>query len=423
MAKIKKVVGREILNSKGLPSVEATVLLSSGRSGKASCPSGTSVGNYEASELRDHDSKRFGGNGALKAVSNINQIISPSIEGIDVNKQQVIDRIMIDLDGTQNKGKLGANAILAVSMAVAKAAANESALPLFLYLREFIKKEDLPLKVPTPCFNILNGGKHAGGNVNFQEFLVIPASSVDFQQGLENVYDIYHSLKKLLENNNFSTLIGDEGGFGPNLSSNQDALVLLSQSVSAINLRLGFDVFLGLDCAASNFYQDQKYKIKDKSMTYSSSELINYYQELANQYKIIYLEDPLAEDDWEGWIEAYTKLSNQSMIIGDDLIATNPYRLQMALDKKAVSGIIIKPNQIGTVIEALAVVEIAREAGLKITVSHRSGETNDDFIADFAVAVSADYVKFGAPVRGERVAKYNRLSQIERQIKSLSQTK
>jgi len=419
MAKIKQIFAREILNSKGFPSIETTVVLNDGKTGTASCPSGTSVGNYEASELRDHDEKRFDGKGVLKAVLNVQTIISPNLVGIDPTKQQVIDKIMIDLDGTQNKSRLGANTILSVSMAVAKAAAKSSVLPLFLYLREYIKKESLELKIPTPAFNILNGGQHAGGNADFQEFLVIPASSVSYDDSLVTVSSIYSSLKQNLKSEGFSTLVGDEGGFGPSLQTNKEGLSLIEKSITELNLRLGFDIYLGLDAASSNFYSNGKYHLKDKTMTLSSGDLIKFYKELNDSFKLIYLEDPIAEDDWDGWTDICSVMSEQTIIVGDDLVATNPYRLQMALDKKAITGVIIKPNQIGTVIETIAVVEVARAAGLKIVVSHRSGETNDDFIADFAVAMSADYVKFGAPVRGERVAKYNRLSQIEKQIKNI----
>jgi enolase len=419
MAKIKQIYAREILNCKGSPAVEATVVLNDGKTGTASCPTGTSVGNYEATDLRDHDTNRFQGKGVLKAIDNIQKLIGPNLVGIDPTKQQAIDKIMIDLDGTQNKSRLGANATLAVSMAVAKAAAKDSVLPLFLYLRQYIKKDSAELKIPIPVFNLLNGGLHADENADFQEFLVIPASSSTFKNSLVMVNSIYANLKANLKNANLSTLIGDEGGFGPKLDTNLEGLSLLEKSISQINLRLGFDVYLGLDVASSNFYSNGNYQIKDKATALSSSDLIKFYELLNQTYKLIYLEDPMAEDDWEGWTQINSQMAQQTTIIGDDLIATNPYRLQMALDKKAVSGVIIKPNQIGTVIEAVAVVEVARAAGLKIIVSHRSGETNDDFIADFAVGMSADYAKFGAPVRGERVAKYNRLLQIERQIGNL----
>ncbi len=419
MAKIKQITASEILNAKGNPTIETTVILTDGAVGIASCPTGTSVGKYEAVEIRDKDEKRFQGLGVLNAIMNIEEMIVPNLLGMDATKQPEIDKKMIALDGTANKGRLGANAILSVSMAVAKAAAKSSILPLFLYLREFVKKENVPLKVPIPIFNVINGGKHAQGTIDFQEFLVIPASSKKFDESLIIGTNVYAALKKSLETNNLSTLVGDEGGFSPKVQTNQDALLMLKQVIEGINLRLGFDVFLGLDVASSNLFFSQQYHIKDKSIGLSSKDLISFYKTLNNDYHLLYLEDGLAEDDWEGWSQLYAEMSQQTVIVGDDLTATNPYRLQMALDKKTITGIIIKPNQIGTVIEALAVVEMARQANLKIIVSHRSGETNDDFIADFAVAASADYVKFGAPARGERVAKYNRLLQIEKQIKSL----
>ncbi|PIZ99314.1 MAG: phosphopyruvate hydratase, partial [Candidatus Levybacteria bacterium CG_4_10_14_0_2_um_filter_35_8] len=300
MSRIKQITAREILNAKGMPSVETTVLLSDGKIGVASCPSGTSVGNYEASEIKDHNENHFLGQGVLKAISNVTDIIAPNLVGIDAIKQQIIDRIMIDLDGTQNKGRLGANAILSVSMAVAKAAAKSSTLPLFLYLREYVKKEDTPLKIPTPLFNILNGGMHAGGNMDFQEFIITPASSLSYPDALNMSNSIYASLRKVLETNNLSTLTGDEGGFGPKAASNKEALTFIKEAIAAKNLRLGFDVFMGLDVASSNFYRDKKYHIKDKSIAFSSTDLINYYDELSKEFQLIYLEDPMAEDDWGG---------------------------------------------------------------------------------------------------------------------------
>jgi enolase len=419
MSKIKQVLAREILNAKGNPALETTVILSDGKSGTASCPSGTSAGSYEACELLDNDEKRYGGKGVLKAIDNVNSIISPALVGVEVTRQPEIDKIMLELDGTQNKGKLGANAILSVSMACCKAAAKSSVLPLFLYIREYVKKEKLELKVPTPLFNVLNGGLHADMNLDFQEFMIIPASSKSFEASLQMGTQVYNTLKKLLKTSNQSTLVGDEGGFSPRLAANADALSLLKQAINDSPYKFGFDIFLGMDVAASSFYQQKKYVVRDKSMPLSSDDLISLYKDLSKEYSFLYLEDPLAEDDWEGWVQISKEMSLQTIIVGDDLTVTNPYRLQMALNKKAITGIIIKPNQIGTVIETLAVVEIAREAGLKIIVSHRSGETNDDFIADLAVAVSADYAKFGAPARGERVAKYNRLLQIEKQLSSI----
>lgn len=417
MAKIKQIKALEILDSRGNPTIETTIILNDGAVGIASCPSGASVGGYEALELRDNDEKRYHGLGVLKAIENIEKIISPRLIDMEASKQQEIDRTLIELDGTQNKGRLGANATLSVSMAVCKAAARSAVLPLFLYIRQFIHKENTSLKIPFPLFNLINGGKHAGDNLNFQEFLVIPATSKSYSEALQIGVIVYKTLQTILKQQNLSILIGDEGGFGPTLATNMNAFALLKQAIDATNFHFGLDVFFGLDVAANNFYQNKEYRIKDKTMSLSSDALISFYEELNKSYHLLYLEDPLAEDDWDAWTNITLRIGRETLIVGDDLTATNPYRLQNALAKKAISGIIIKPNQIGTVIEALAVVEMARAAGLKIIVSHRSGETNDDFIADFAVAASADYVKFGAPARGERIAKYNRLSIIDQQLK------
>lgn len=419
MAKIKQIKASEILDSRGNPTVEATIILSDGVVGTAGCPSGASIGSYEALEIRDRDPSRFNGMGVLRAIENIEKIIAPTLIGFEAAKQQEIDRLLIDLDGTQNKGRLGANATLAVSMAVCEAAAKSAILPLFLYLRQFIQRENTTLKIPTPLFNLINGGKHAGNNLDFQEFLVIPATAKPYNEALQIGNLLYAGTKEILKNSGLPTLVGDEGGFAPRLAKNLEAFELLQKAIDNTNLRLGFDIFFGLDAAANNFYKNQNYAIREKTMTFSSSDLISFYEELNKQYPLLYLEDPLFEDDWEGWVNLSSKISQNTVLVGDDLTTTNPYRLQMAIDKRAIAGIIIKPNQIGTVLEALAVVEAARSAGLKIIVSHRSGETNDSFIADFAVAASSDYVKFGAPVRGERVAKYNRLLQIEKQLKQL----
>lgn len=422
MAKIKQIIAREILNSKGDPTIETSVYLSDGVVGTASCPIGTSVGSYEAAVLTDRDYSRFQGLGVLKAVENVHSQIAPRVIGMDAEKQQEIDKIMIDIDGTQNKSRLGANAILSVSMATAKAAANSSVLPLFLYLRQFIEKGSSTgtgLKIPTPLFNLINGGLHAKGILAFQEFLVIPASSKTYTESLKIGVMLYKSLQKLLDSMELSTLVGDEGGFSPKLKNNADVFPILTRAIENTSARFDLDVFFGLDCAASNFFNDKRYSIKDVASSLSSIDLMSYYETLNKNQHLLYIEDPFAQDDWDSWSQFASKMAQTTIIAGDDLTTTNPYRLQMALNKKTITAIVIKPNQIGTVIETLAVVEIARQAGLKIIVSHRSGETNDDFIADFAVAVSADYVKFGAPVRGERVAKYNRLLQIENQIKAL----
>ncbi len=419
MTKIKQIRASEILSGKGNPAVEATVILSDGSMATASSPSGISVNTFEAAYLKDNDPSRFEGFGVLNAVANIQNTIAKKLVGLDADNQQEIDKTMIDLDGTQNKSRLGANAILAVSMAVAKASAKSSLLPLFVYLRGILKKETKHLRIPTPIFNILNGGMHTGGHLDFEGFLVIPASSKAYSDALSIGFSIYNSLRKTLESKNLSTLTADEGGFGPNLATNEEALSLIEESVQRTSIRLGFDIFLGIDASANNFYKKDKYKIKDNAMTLSSKELVSYYENLSKKFHLLYIEDPLAEEDWDGWTEIYSRMSTESTIAGDILTSTNPYRLQIALDKKTITGIVIKPGQVGTVMEALAVTEVAREAGLKIIVSSRSGETVDDFIADFAVAVNADYVNLGFPVRGENVVKYNRLLEIEDQIKTL----
>ena len=417
MSRIQNIFAREILNSKAIPTVETIVVLDNGITALASCPTGTSVGKYEAKEMRDNDPVRFGGLGVLKAIENITKIIAPKLIGGEVDRQHEIDKILIELDGTSNKSRLGTNSILPVSMGVAKAAAKNMNTPLFAYLRRYTSIQNAPFKIPTPAFNIINGGKHAGNNLDFQEFIIIPATSIPFPETINMAVSVYQSLKKTLQGKSSSTLVGDEGGFGPSLSNNRDALVILNEALGEGKYRLNYDIFFGIDASADNFYQDGKYMIKDKESGMESSDLVTVYEGLNEEFNLLYLEDPLSEDDWDGWEKLNAITSRNTLIVGDDLIATNLMRLQKAIDKKAVSAIILKPNQIGTVMETLAVAEVARNAGLKLVASHRSGETNDDFIADFAVAIGADYVKFGAPARGERVAKYNRLLEIYSQIK------
>lgn len=418
MPVIKQILAREILNSKGNPTVEATVFLDNGMKATASTPSGTSVSSYEAIEVRDNDSNRYDGLGVLKAVDNINSKISRKLEGVNPQLISQVDKILLDLDGTSDKSNLGANAILPVSIACTKAGALISNLPLYAFIRHFTGIQNTPFKMPTPAFNILNGGKHAGNNLDFQEFLLIPASSMPYEDTLNMAHSIYDSLRKTLKDKGATTLVGDEGGFGPSLSTNRDGLILLSEAITASSYKINYDVFLGLDVSANNFYHEKFYSIRDKGTNLTSDELVGVFEGLIAEYNLYYVEDPFSEDDWEGWQKLNSITSSNTIIVGDDLIATNFEKLQNAISKKAIGGVIIKPNQIGTVLETLAVVEAARHAGLKIIVSHRSGETNDDFIADFAVGVGADYAKFGAPVRGERVSKYNRLLEISSEIKT-----
>lgn len=419
MAKIKEIQAREILNAKGLPAVEATVVLNDGKIGVASCPMGEAIGHYEALDLRDHDEKHFEGQGVVRAVTNIKNIIAPALVGKEAEHQQEIDKIMIDLDGTQNKSRLGANATLAVSMAVAKAAAESSVLPLFLYLRQFIKKDRDLLKIPVPIFNLINGRKKADNFSDFHEFLIVPASSKPYTESIQIGEMIYKKLKKILETKSSEIFSDYEEGFAFNLKTNKEAFSYIREAAEDAHIRIGFDVFLGLNSRASNFFKDGKYLISDIPKALSSSGLVNYYEELNRNIHLLYLEDPMSEDDWDGWKLLFEKLSGTTIIAGGDLIATDPYRLQMALDKKTVNGIVIKPGQVGTVIESLAIAEAAKEIALKIIVSHRSNETNDDFLSDFSVAVAADYIKIGSISRGENIAKYNRLLQIENQLKIL----
>lgn len=419
MVKIKQIIAREILNAKGIPTVEATVILNDGKIGVASCPSGEIVGNYEAMELKDHDEKRFEGQGVLKAIDHIKNIITPALIGKDAERQQEIDKIMIDLDGTQNKSRIGANAMLSVSMAVAKAAAESSVLPLFLYLRQFLKKDHGFLKIPIPIFNYINGGKKESGMADFYEFLIIPASFKQYTESIQIGESIYKSLRQVLEAKTLQKFSDYEEGFSPILDTNKGAFSLIKQAIENTDIRLGFDVFFGLNCRASNFFKNGKYYIKDNDSPLSSKDLVNYYEDLNKSIKLLYLEDGLGQDDWDGWTNLAGRLSQTTIIVGGDLIATNPYRLQMALDKKTVNAIVLKPSQVGTVIESLAIAQAAKEMGLKIIVSHRTSETNDDFLSDFSVAVAADYIKIGSLTRGENIVKYNRLLQIENQLKIL----
>lgn len=419
MSKIKKIHASEILDSRGNPTIETSVELEDGSSGVTSIPSGASVGKYEAVELRDNDPKRYNGLGVLKAVDNVNGKIAPKLIGIEASGQREIDRTLVMMDQTANKATLGANSILSVSQAVCKAAAQSSKLPLYQYINNLGQTFELPKtieKMPTPCFNILNGGKHGAGNLDFQEFMVIPPTSKNYHEGLELGVNAYNSLKNILIYRNAVHSLGDEGGFAPNLYTNIDALEILREATNNLNLRLGYDVFFGLDCAASYFKKGNNYEIKDKATPFTTGELVDYYIDLNSQYKLLMIEDPFGEDDLDGWVALNQKLSSSVIIVGDDLIATNAARLKLVVEKHAATGVLVKPNQIGSVSETLWIIENAKKAGFIVQVSHRSGETNDTFIADLAVGTCADYVKFGAPARGERVAKYNRLLEIESEL-------
>lgn len=422
MVTIKKINATEILDSRGNPTVETTVTLSNDMVATSSVPSGASVGKYEAVELRDNDPNRYSGMGVLKAVENVNTILAPKLVGTDIVQQGKIDQIMRETDGTPNKSRLGANAILSVSLAVCRGASMAVGLPLYSYINELVSGT-LPAtidKMPTPTFNVINGGKHGAGNLEIQEFHVVPATIKTYHDALRIGEEIYKKLKLVLIQRNATYSVGDEGGYAPNLYTNLDALEAMMEAIRETSYKFGFDIFLGLDVAATELRKEGYYRIKDRPTALNSDEFIEYLMDLHNDYNLLMLEDPLAEDDWVSWQKITQKIGNEVLIVGDDLLTTNPDRLKKAIDEKACSAILVKPNQIGTLSETLSVVQMARAGGFKIDVSHRSGETNDTFVADFAVGIKADYVKFGAPARGERVAKYNRLLEIERELKLIT---
>jgi len=412
MAEIKEIRAREILDSRGIPTIEAKVFLNDGSFAVASIPSGASIGKYEALELRDQDENRFNGKGVLRAVENINNIIAPKIVGIDPRNQLKIDKILIQLDGTKNKTNLGANSILAVSQGACEAAAAAQRINIFEHVSRLFGLKREELFMPTPVMNLINGGKHGAGNLDFQEFHIIPSEKKPYSEALRMGEEIYQSVEKVLIKNGAIHSIGDEGGFAPDLFTNLDALEVLTQAIKEAKYELNRDVFLGLDVAADSFFKNGRYKIRDRSMPLDTNEFTEFYKELNQQHRLATLEDPLEEDDWKGW-QKIVKMLPKTIIVGDDLLATNKERVKEAIKLKACSAILVKPNQIGTIAETIEVIKIARQANWKVIVSHRSGETNDSFIADFAVGVGAEHVKFGAPARGERVAKYNRLLEIE----------
>ena len=420
-SKIFSIQAREILDSRATPTIETTVILENGYRGTVSVPSGASVGKYEAIELRDGDETRYHKLGVLKAIENVNTTIANKLHGADAGKQFDIDKMLIDLDGTKNKAVLGANAILSVSLSVCAATAQSLRIPLYRYINQLIHPT-LPIslkRIPIPLFNMINGGKHGAGNLNFQEFLIIPRSDLSYKQSLETGVEIYMAIKQILEYRNAIHSLGDEGGFAPNLFTNEDALEIINEAVRSNGKQIGVDIFLGIDVAASYFNTEKGYRIKDRPDPYSTKEFIEYFKHIHTQYKLLLLEDAIDEDDWNGWQEITKEMGNEVLIVGDDLIASNYSRLEQAIQGKACSAVILKPNQIGTLTELLSTVVLAKKNDMKCIVSHRSGETNDTFIADFAVGIQSDYVKFGAPARGERVAKYNRLSQIEHEMSSL----
>ncbi len=413
MSKIKKVLAREILDSRGNPTVEVDVILDNGIVGRAAVPSGASTGSKEAVELRDNDKKRYLGKGVLKAVANVNEIIAPELIGKNPKKQKEIDHLMIKLDGTKNKAKLGANAILGVSLAVAKAAAQDEGLPIFKYLGG-----DNARRLPIPFFNILNGGKHADNNVDIQEFMIAPIGAKSFKEALRMAAETYHNLKAILKSKGLNTAVGDEGGFAPNLSSNEEAIQIIISAIEKAGYRTGKDISIVLDPAASEFYQDGRYVLRADNKRLSSEEMVKYYDKLISKYPIISIEDGLAEDDWDGWQVLTKELGKKVQLTGDDIFVTNPRILAEGIKKGVANSVLIKLNQIGTLSETLETVEMARKAAYTCVFSHRSGETEDSFLADVTVATNAGQLKTGAPARSERLAKYNQLLRIEEELGS-----
>ncbi len=411
MSSIIDVHGREVLDSRGNPTVEAEVVLASGVVARALVPSGASTGAFEAVELRDGDKSRYGGKGVLKAVENVNTIIAPALLDQDALDQVHIDKLLIELDGTENKGKLGANAILGASMAVARAAADLLGLPLYRYLGGATAHI-----LPVPMLNILNGGKHADNNVDIQEFMVMPVGAPDFREGLRMATEVFHSLKKVLKGRGLNTSVGDEGGFAPNLESNEAALQAIVEAITAAGYKPGQDVVLALDVAATEIYQDGKYHLAGEGRSLTGAELVNFYSQMVEKYPIISIEDGMAEEDWEGWANLTQALGRKIQLVGDDLFVTNVRRLAKGIELGTCNSILIKLNQIGTVTETMAAIETAKRAGYTAVISHRSGETEDTFIADLAVATGAGQIKTGAPSRTDRVAKYNQLMRIEEEL-------
>ena len=411
MSAIIDVVAREILDSRGNPTVEADVLLESGVLGRAAVPSGASTGSREAIELRDGDKSRYLGKGVLKAVEHVNTEICEAIIGLDVEDQAFIDKTMIDLDGTENKSRLGANALLAVSMACARAAAEQAGLPLYRYLGGAA-----PMALPVPMMNIINGGAHANNNIDMQEFMVIPVGAPSFREALRYGAEVFHALKKLLDDAGMTTTVGDEGGFAPNLESHEAALKLIVQAIEKAGLQPGIDVAIGVDCAASEFYKDGLYHLESEGLKLTSTEFTNYLAAWCDKYPVISIEDGMAEGDWDGWKTLTDKLGKRVQLVGDDLFVTNTKILKEGIDKDIANSILIKVNQIGTLSETFQAIEMAKQAGYTSVISHRSGETEDTTIADLAVATNARQIKTGSLSRSDRMAKYNQLLRIEEEL-------
>ncbi|MDL4839306.1 phosphopyruvate hydratase [Aquibacillus rhizosphaerae] len=411
MPYITDVYAREVLDSRGNPTVEVEIFTETGAFGKALVPSGASTGEHEAVELRDGDKERYLGKGVLKAVENVNEIIAPELLGLDVTRQVVIDELLIELDGTENKGKLGANAILGVSMAVAHAAADFLGVPLYTYLGGFNAKT-----LPTPMMNIVNGGEHADNNVDIQEFMIMPVGAPSFREALRMGAEIFHSLKKVLSGKGLNTAVGDEGGFAPNLKSNEEALSTIIEAIEAAGYKPGEEVMLAMDVASSEFYEDGKYNLKGEGVVRTSEEMVGWYEEMINKYPIISIEDGLDENDWEGHKLLTDRIGDRVQLVGDDLFVTNTVRLKQGIEQGVGNSILVKVNQIGTLTETFDAIEMAKRAGYTAVISHRSGETEDATIADIAVATNAGQIKTGAPSRTDRVAKYNQLLRIEDEL-------
>ena len=415
MSEIKQIKAREILDSRGNPTVEADVILGSGTVGRACTPSGASTGSREALELRDKDPNRYLGKGVLSAVQNVNTAIRRKLVGMNVTDQVALDQAMLDLDGTDNKSNLGANAILAVSLAAAKAAALETRVPLYVYIARLNGTEG-QYSLPVPMMNIINGGEHADNNIDIQEFMIQPTGAPSFSEALRFGAEVFHSLKSVLNKQGLSTAVGDEGGFAPNLPSNAAALDVILQAVELAGLKIGQNMYLALDCAASEFHRDGKYRLKGENKTYNSSEFADYLQGLAKRYPILSIEDGMDESDWVGWAKLSAQIGDKVQLVGDDLFVTNTSILQRGVIENVANSILIKFNQIGSLTETLAAINMAKKAGYTVVISHRSGETGDTTIADLAVGTAAGQIKTGSLCRSDRVAKYNRLLRIEEEL-------
>lgn len=416
MPYISEVYAREVLDSRANPTVEVEVITESGAFGRALVPSGASTGEYEAVELRDADKNRFVGKGVLKAVENVNEVIAPELIGVDVTRQNIIDAIMIELDDTPNKANLGANAILGVSMAVAYASSSYLGIPLYNYLGGFNANE-----LPVPMMNILNGGEHADNNVDIQEFMIMPVSAPSFKESVRVGAEIFHALKKVLQDKGLNTAVGDEGGFAPDLKSNEEALETICEAIEAAGYKVGDDIQLAMDVAASEIYKDGKYNLAGEGVVRTSEEMVDWYESLVDKFPILSIEDGLDEDDWEGHKLLTERIGSKVQLVGDDLFVTNTEKLAKGIEQGISNSILIKVNQIGTLTETFAAIEMAQKAGFTAVISHRSGETEDATIADIAVATNAGQIKTGAPSRTDRVAKYNQLIRIEDELSGIGE--